>query len=79
MKVLFVSRTQSAQKDLAYNHRLLMLQQGLQRLGMKADFLYLGDWIRPYVGDWIRPYVGRPPSCFRSSSQACFHDCGAMM
>jgi glycosyltransferase involved in cell wall biosynthesis len=51
LKILFVSRTRSDQKDKAYNYRLLMLQQGLQRLGMETDFLYLADWIRPGWGD----------------------------
>lgn len=45
MKILFVSRTRSDRKN-ALNHRLMMLQRGLQRLGLRADCLFLGDWIR---------------------------------
>jgi glycosyltransferase involved in cell wall biosynthesis len=61
LKVLFVSRTHSDQKDNAYNYRLLMLQQGLQRLGVETDFLYLADWIQP---DWGDPMDRVPPILF---------------
>jgi glycosyltransferase involved in cell wall biosynthesis len=46
LKILFVSRTTSS-KINSYNHRLQMLHSGLQQLGVKADFLYMGDWIHP--------------------------------
>ncbi len=46
MRVLFISRTHSGKRN-AYNHRLLMLQRGLQGLGVEADFLYMGDWVHP--------------------------------
>ena len=45
MKILFISRTRSDKKN-ALNHRLTMLARGLQRLGHRADLLYLGDHLR---------------------------------
>jgi len=46
LKILFVSRARSSEQS-SYNHRLLMLYGGLRRLGMEADFLHMGDLIRP--------------------------------
>jgi len=47
VKVLFVSRTRSDKKN-ALNHRLKMLAGGLERLGHRADLLYLGDHLRTH-------------------------------
>jgi glycosyltransferase involved in cell wall biosynthesis len=53
LKILFVSMTTESVNN-AYNYRLLMLQQGLRQMGLKTDFLYMKDWIRPYMGNRIK-------------------------
>jgi glycosyltransferase involved in cell wall biosynthesis len=60
LKVLFVSASQP-DKHNAYNYRLMMLQQGIERLGAETDFLYVRDWVSPSIGGRIRKV---PPILF---------------